>query len=600
MPDVDPELPPASLEISPSSKARPIPPAYEHIQVNGCKTPGCVNFGVPPREGLILKGRLAGRDGDGYVIVGFGSTDLRCTRCGKHTRLKSNKGIYEELRRQGSYLWVKTPLCCPDEACANHLPDRCGEDRLFRKYGRTRSGSDRWQCCLCHKTFSLGKPTLRQQKPHVNHLAFKLLVNKTPISRMMEVLEVDARTVYRKIDFIYEQCRLFAAAREMRLPGMTFDRLYLCTDRQDYLVNWGSRSARKTIQLTAVATGDLMSGYLFGLTPNFDPSIDPKNLQAAVEQAEDDKKAYPLRDFARLWTESDYRNSTFRAATGSAHKTARADLDAPELLTLAEQLPSQGAQVHADYLMHGHYWLLRYLLGRVGKLRFYLDQDFGLLSSCFGAFADRIADRTADVVVVDIEKNLTTPVRQSKQAEAKRWFEAQASRYPGKTGSEIRTLIMAERIAAARALSDNPRHALQSEWIEHPFPDLAEPVKRFRFATDYGDMNDEHLASLLNLGTLWPVDTTFNRIRRRLSYCERPIRSNRRTNGLWQIYAPYDPAMVEKVLFIYRVWNNYVWVSPKSKKTAAERIGLAAGKIRTQDILYFDVRRAIENGQSTP
>jgi hypothetical protein len=65
----------------------------------------------------------------------------------------------------------------------------------------------------------------------------------------------------------------------------------------------------------------------------------------------------------------------------------------------------------------------------------------------------------------------------------------------------------------------------------------------------------------------------------------------RRANGLWDIYAPYDPAMIEKVLTIYRVWHNYVWVSPKTKKTAAEILGLAAGKIRTQDILYFDSRR---------
>jgi hypothetical protein len=57
---------------------------------------------------------------------------------------------------------------------------------------------------------------------------------------------------------------------------------------------------------------------------------------------------------------------------------------------------------------------------------------------------------------------------------------------------------------------------------------------------------------------------------------------------LWDIYAPYDPAMVEKLLTIYRVWHNYVWISPKTKNTAA--LGLAAGKIRTQDILYFDSR----------
>jgi hypothetical protein len=45
--------------------------------------------------------------------------------------------------------------------------------------------------------------------------------------------------------------------------------------------------------------------------------------------------------------------------------------------------------------------------------------------------------------------------------------------------------------------------------------------------------------------------------------------------------------MIEKVLTIFRVWHNYVWIGEKSNATAAERIGLAQGKIRIQDILNF-------------
>jgi hypothetical protein len=47
------------------------------------------------------------------------------------------------------------------------------------------------------------------------------------------------------------------------------------------------------------------------------------------------------------------------------------------------------------------------------------------------------------------------------------------------------------------------------------------------------------------------------------------------------------------MLTIFRVWHNFVWVSPKTKKTAAMQLGLAHGKIRTQDILYFDVRDSL-------
>ena len=528
---------------------------------------------------------------DGYWLRGIGSAILYCQHCGKHTKLKNNKSVYEERDRQGSHLWIETPLRCPDKTCPNHAPSVSSGKRQYRRRGKTRGGSDRWQCCLCGKSWSIGKPTLRQQKSHINLMCFNLLMNKVPISRMMEILDVEARTIYRKIDFIYEQCRLFAASRESRLTGMRFERLYLSTDRQDYMVNWGDRKERKTVQLTAVATADLKSGYLFGLTPNFDSSITQDELEEAIDKRGDRHKAYALREHARLWTLSDYRESVARSAKRSA--TARDDLDAPEVLDDRQQLPKSGVQVHADYLMYGHYSLLRYLFPNVGKIRFFLDQDAGLLSACTGAFSDRIRDRTADIVIVDIDKDLKVDDRQRKHADARRWFEGRLAENPDLKAHEVRTKLMAERVGAARAASDDPDHALQSAWISHPFPDMAEPVKRFRYATDYGDYDDEHTANLLNMATLWPVDTVFNVIRRRITYCERPIRSNRRASGMWQIYAPYDPAMIEKMLFIYRTWHNFVWASPKTKKTAAERFGLAAGKIRTQDILYFDVRNAL-------
>jgi hypothetical protein len=87
--------------------------------------------------------------------------------------------------------------------------------------------------------------------------------------------------------------------------------------------------------------------------------------------------------------------------------------------------------------------------------------------------------------------------------------------------------------------------------------------------------------------TLWPIDTVFNQLRRRLSLCERAIPSARRTTRLWHIYAPYNPAMLVKVLTIFRVWENYVWINKQTKRTAAMTIGLAQGKIRIHDILQY-------------
>jgi len=75
---------------------------------------------------------------------------------------------------------------------------------------------------------------------------------------------------------------------------------------------------------------------------------------------------------------------------------------------------------------------------------------------------------------------------------------------------------------------------LANTWIDSPFPDLAEPNKRNRFVTDLGDYDDAHVANLLLKASLWPIDSVFNRVRRRLSLCERPVNSSRRANQRWR------------------------------------------------------------------
>ena len=170
-------------------------------------------------------------------------------------------------------------------------------------------------------------------------------------------------------------------------------------------------------------------------------------------------------------------------------------------------------------------------------------------------------------------------------ARAKAWFAAERKRFPDLFDRQAKSALMAEVIAMARAKTSNGR--LNDVWIQWPLPDLAEPGKRLRYVTDFGDYDDAHVANLLMKATLWPVDSVFNRVRRRLTLCERPVTSKRRAGPLWHIYAPYEPAMLIKVLAIFRVWHNFVWISPRSKTTAATHLGLASGKIRLQDILAY-------------
>jgi hypothetical protein len=52
--------------------------------------------------------------------------------------------------------------------------------------------------------------------------------------------------------------------------------------------------------------------------------------------------------------------------------------------------------------------------------------------------------------------------------------------------------------------------------------------------------------------------------------------------------------MVGLMLEIFRAWHNWLWRSPRDGMTAAERLGLAAGQVREDHILGYDVRVAVE------
>lgn len=600
-------------EKSPENNQRRIPAEYSGIEVNFCKTPGCPNFGIPPSREKQPVGRpteAVRAKRDWYRLQGTTGSNgnvpgLLCQHCNTVTTLKSNQGVHEELIRIASFLAAGRLPGCATPNCANHGKSLSVHPDLYRPHGKTRSDSKRFRCRACGSTFSVGKATRRQRVPHKNHLVFGLLVNHQPLSRICEVADISFPTLYRKIDFLHRQCLAFVADRERRFSATEFERLYLCSDRQDYIVNWGDRSQRKTIRLTAIGTADLRSQYVFAMTPNFDPRLDPADVEREAAENGDRDAPPPFRRHARLWLRRDYQQSVERSkgkgAAAIAARTAslqdeirrrealvaaRDDLDAPEVVTDDQALPTRGMQVHADYTMLGHFTYLRRLLGRTKKVRFFLDQDAGMRQACLAAFHDAVRDRWADAFFVATVKDWTIDQKREAVAQAKVRLRAALAARPGQSVTRVKVGVIRDRIAAVRDASALEKGRLNGVWIEHPFPDMAEPEKRVSYLTDFDDYDAEHLARLYNLASLRAIDTFFMQLRRRVKAFERGIPTARRARRIWVGYAPYDPAMVGKLLDIFRVWRNWVFVG-KDGRTAAERLGVARGKIRIEDIIYF-------------
>ena len=431
-------------------------------------------------------------------------------------------------------------------------------------------------------------------------MIFALLMNKSPLRRISEVAGIGPSGLYGKIDFLHEQCLAFAAARERRLRagmGMTLSRLYLATDRQDYVVNWTQQQDRRNVVLHAVGTADNVTGYVFGLHLNYDPALDAEAIERAAVAAGDYQSKLPFRRYARCWLRADYHAAAARSvapgrklikshlqsaiAATYAEAAQRADVEVAETPDANQRLPTQGVQIHAEYTLYGHFFFLRQLFGGVEKLRFCLDQDSGMRAACLSAFQPEIKTRAADAFYVRIAKDLTVSQKRAELAASRARFEAAKQAHPGLSDGELQVLLIKAAIAHMATLGK-----WQDRWLTHPLPDMSEPQKAVCYLTDCGDYDVDHLARLYQKASLHGIDRFFMQIRRRLSLLERPIGTASKSGRTWYGYSAYNPASIVKQLGIFRVFYNYC-VAGKDAKTPAMRLGLAKGKVDLEDIIYY-------------
>jgi transposase-like protein len=572
-----------------------IPIEHGGIQVNYCKSPVCSNYGIA--AGQRAERRPGGTNPYTLDVQRKGVSFCICNDCGESFPLKSNVGIAEEVQRMAAYLLPAAAVFCRNDDCPNHANQvPVGTAGAYASFGKTTVGNPRWRCNVCGKTFSQNtKATARQREHHKNKTIFRLLVNKMPVRRIIEVADIDPKTFYHRLDFLHHQCQAFAANRERALADLPIRRLYLGVDRQDYLVNWRVREDKRNIQLSAIAAVDNDHGYCFGLHLNFDSSLDSEAIQAEVERNGDLAKPYPHRRFARLWLNADHKEASAKSVATRRRKgglpmeiddayaaaLVREDIESPDTPSPVEQLPEYGMQTHGEYTMYGHFFFLKRLLARVQKWRIFLDQDPGLRAACLAAFHDEIRDRTADAFYVRITKDLTVDEKRSRYNDAKARFERARGEHPGMQPQAVKLLLIKERLQ-----SMTPHGKWQDRWLDHPFPTMSEPEKAVAYLTDLGDYDQDHKAWLYNKASLHGVDSFFNQVRRRISLLERPIRSKANKGRVWNGYAPYNPGNVAKVLDIMRTVHNYI-LTGKDGKTPAQRLGLAQAPLDYRDIIYF-------------
>lgn len=589
-----------------------VAPAVNGVQVNFCKKPSCANFGIAALEsikGLKIKNSRFGRDG--YTVTSSSAGHrmvpaLMCNECNQVFPIKSNLGIVEEQERVEAYLDVPRPVndACRTAGCINHGVSRQQNKKRYQSIGKTKAGSPRYRCKACNKTIAVKTTTIsRQRKSHKNSIIFKCLVNKSPLNRICEITDVSPPTLYRKIDFIYNQCLKFARGHEAALREMEINLLEISSDRQDYLINWSYTQEKRNIVINAIGSADNKSGYVFGMHLNFDQSLKPAEVASEAIASGDYEQKPPFRKFARLWLEPDYAKSAAAQREKKAKRrkglsaqiseqygeqAVRDDVEACEQMSTEIRLPENGMLVHGEYTMYGHYRFLRGLLKKTKQFRLYLEQEGAMRAACLSAFVDDIKDHRAEAFYVRINKDLTIHEKDRLRAEGKRELAdfIESRRLPAEVSeTSARHLLIEERIVNKEFTVMPP---YSDKWLLYPYPPRNEAEKMVCWLTDLGyeKHNNFKLAQMYSRATLHGIDRFFQQVRRRISLLERAISTSSNTGRKWYGYCPYNPLIIEKLLTILRIYYNFVLVG-EDKKTPAMRLRLTSRAIDVNDILYY-------------
>lgn len=531
-----------------------IPFEVDGIQVNHCKTPTCPNFGVPAAQ--APEGKVNASQ-DPYRVIG-GRRSLRqltCHFCQRSSALRSNLAIAQEATRLDPIRWRAARTSCVTPRCAAFGLSVDGHPERYQKHGRTAAGEPRYRCKDCGSTLTGGSTLRTQKRPELNVKVLKLVVNKVPMRRICEVLDLNPATLYSKLGYLAEVASEFSTRHERRITTgeVPMARAYISVDRQDHVLNWGSQLDRRYTALGAVGAAENESGYVLAMQLNFDPDSDPEDVEAdAIERG--DYLVPPVhRHYARLWLRRDYQDS-----------------DAPEddeaALPAELKAPNGGIQVKIEVLYFALMVHLKRMLEPVERVRLFVDRDPALDTACLAAFREEILARRCDLFLVKTSKDLSVDKKKLLVAQVGRDLERYAQRAAVPAGESVRLHYVVDQLRRHRA-----RDA--AGWFVYPLSDMADPNKELLYMTDFGDLDLEHMARLHMRASLRGIDKFFMQVRRRLSVLERPLQTRNNAQRGWHGYSAYSPLVVQQLLHIFRAYYNYS-LPGQDGKTPAMRLGL--------------------------
>lgn len=387
--------------------------------------------------------------------------------------------------------------------------------------------------------------------------------------RLCEVADIAPAVLYNRIHFIHRRCLIFARHMEKPLvDGKKLRELRIAVDRQEHVFNWSSQMDRRNTQLSAVASAENRTGYVFGMHLDYDPSIDPFEADLHAREIGDYETEWAYRHYSRIWLPRDWEHDS----------AERLDRDSGD----DTRLPAHGVRVYREYTLIAHFFFLKRLLRGAERVVFSLDPEPGIRAACLTAFRDWLSEDRIEAYLVSINKGLT--VDKKRLALAARQNALERARLASAMESLSDWQVAAKLMEAAYRKARESEVKPAKRWIQHPLPNMGEPEKAVVYLTERNAVDAEKVAQMGLGASLHAVDRFFMQLRRRVSLLERPIATASNAGRVWHGGAAYNPEIAVKLMEIFRVAYNYS-LKGKGGETAAMRLGLADRPFTLSEIL---------------
>jgi transposase-like protein len=589
----------------------------EHtIQYNFCINPFCKWFGQPQTRFSSVKNKpyrykLIGKEGHKSIqcncdpIYPNRGMALNCT-----TTPYSNWSMVQEIERLlriGTVRDIEPEYEFHKETCRYTHENPFDDPSLFYKRGKSKTGTQRWQCKTCGKRTDM-LPTRRQTSTYhqkrndILPLFTKLLVNKMPVSRTVDVLGIGVKTYYSKLEWVYRRCLEFLERHEQKpLDKKSFGTVWINTDKMIYYLNNVRKKGMgggqyddiedKRFPTHIIVSADVFSRYVFRSDVAYDWDIRLEDIMLDTVLCKEDH----LHEFARKHARLRY-SSYPQEPTENDTQTQAEYNEALRRFNLRERY-IEGLHTNSTYTTMAHFWLIKELL-KAKEWRFITDNDTSLMSAMYRVFVEDFKSYSAHHFLCLTDREKTRKEAYNEFQEAKQdlfsWGLSMGidSRSPYTIAYHYLEDLFKVKGHAFHKEITLPTHKFlvkDNNPIIHPLASIDKGYSKVDCTTDLSSLEPEQVAKMLLNVNDHATNFFIQQIRRKLSVLERPL-TTARGDGKSYIYSNFNPKYAQMVLTILRTYYNFCMPyksADKKKLTPAQRLGITTKQFKIEDILYL-------------